>query len=639
MKPMRFDRIGVVDTGNSSNARLAGVAMNGVDLNAGFWSRGRVTNRDHALASGYRKLADGGVLHNFAVAAGRASGAYRSLLFADSDLYKWLEAASYLLAERDDATIRAQVGEIIDLLVTAQQRDGYLNTFHQIVRPDRRWTNIRDDHELYCAGHLFQAAVAHYRATGTTTLLTVARRFADHVVATFGKEGRETTPGHPEIELALIELYRCTGQHAYLAQAKRFIDLRGKGLIGGAAYHQDHVAARAAHEPAGHAVRQLYLLCGMADLYAETGEAALVETLERLWSDLTRRKIALTGGVGARHEGESFGASYELPNDRCYNETCAQIGSVMWNWRMLLITGEARFADLMEWTLYNGVLPGIALDGERYFYGQPLSSRGDVSRQEWFTCACCPPNVMRTLASLPSYFASTGRGRDGADDRNEVQLHLYDRGTIRADLEAGSVHIAVDTRYPWEGTITCTVKECPARPWRLALRVPAWAAGARMAVNGGDSAAVAPGRYATLERAWHAGDRVVLELDLRAGFVEAHPYVDAARGRVAVTRGPLVYCAEQADQEAGVPLLDCAIDPSREPIGTWRGDLLDGVTTLLLRGVRAADPDADRRLYRAHAAHTGVSGAPMAITAIPYYAWANRDAGPMNVWLPTADRQ
>ena len=624
---MHFDRLGVVNTAMSPHARLTGVAMNGVTLKDGFWSRCRAMNRNQALAHGHRKLVDGGALHNFAVAAGRVSGAYRNLRFADSDLYKWLEAAAYLLAEQEDATIHHKVEEIIDLLAAAQLADGYLNTFHQIVRPDRRWTNLRDDHELYCAGHLFQAAIAHFRATGRDALLNVARRFADHVVATFGPGRREAVPGHAEIELALIELYRCTGEEAYLAQAKRFIDLRGKGLIGGEAYYQDNVGVRDAQEMAGHAVRQLYLLCGLTDLYAETGESALAETLQRLWTDMTQRKMAITGGVGARHEGEAFGAGFELPSDRCYNETCAQIGSVMWNWRMLLTTGESRFADLMEWTLYNGVLPGISLDGERYFYVNPLLSRGGVGRREWYACACCPPNVMRTLACLPSYFASTSAA--------EVQLHLYDRCHVRARLEAGTVHLAVDTGYPWEGQISCTVQQCPDRPWSLALRVPGWATGARVAVNGAAPAAAAAGRYASIERSWQPGDRVLLDLDLRPRFLEAHPYVDAARGCAAVTRGPLVYCAEQADQAAPAQLLDCAVDATRAPDTAWDGDLLGGVMMLRLEGLRAPVPASDRRLYRPYRTHAEAPTVPATITAIPYYAWANRDPGPMTVWMPT----
>ena len=294
---------------------------------------------------------------------------------------------------------------------------------------------------------------------------------------------------------------------------------------------------------------------------------------------------------------------------------------------MLLTTGEGRYADLMEWTLYNGVLPGIALDGERYFYVNPLLSRGGVSRREWYECACCPPNVMRTLACLPGYFASTSAA--------EIQFHLYDRYHVSACLEPGPVQLAVDTAYPWEGKISCTVQQCPDRPWSLALRVPAWATGARVAVNDAARAAVAAGRYAAVERMWRPGDRVVLDLDLHVRFMEAHPYVDAARGCVAVTRGPLVYCVEQADQDAGTHLLDCAVDAARAPETAWDGDLLGGVMTLRLDGRQASGPASDRRLYRLWRMHAAAPAVPVALTAIPYFAWANRDPGPMAVWMPT----
>jgi DUF1680 family protein len=364
-----------------------------------------------------------------------------------------------------------RVDEAIALIAAAQRSDGYLNTYYQLKGGiENRWTNLRDNHELYCLGHLIQAAVAHNRCTGKDSLLGVACRFADYAAKVFGRGRNQGMPGHPEIEMALVELYRETGVMEYLDLARFFIDTCGSGHIGGRPYHQDHVPVREAAELAGHAVRQLYLICGVTDVFLETGDPSLWSSLERLWQDMVSHKMSVTGGVGARHDHESFDESYELPNDRVYNETCAQIASVMWNWRMLLATGEAAYADLLEWTLYNGVLSGISLNGARYFYPNPLLSRGNIERSDWFDCACCPPNIMRTLSSVQNYLATT--------DEIGIQIHLYDSASIDFTVPAaGQIELKLETRYPWEDGLHLTVlnggsgRSISAK-WELAMRVP-----------------------------------------------------------------------------------------------------------------------------------------------------------------------
>jgi len=627
-------RCGVVDTSSSPFAKLIPLAFKEVLLRDGFWAALRATTRREAIPYGYQKLLDSGAISNFEVAAGKRDGAFRNMRFADSDLYKWLEAASYELANSWDDEIASKVAACIELAAKAQRSDGYLNTYYQLGDIEKRWTNLRHDHELYCAGHMFQAAVAHYRCTGKTSFLEVSRRFADHIDETFGPGRLESVPGHPEIEMALVELYRTTGESRYLDLSRFFIDYRGRGLIGGSSYYQDHCPVRETREMAGHAVRQLYLTSGMTDLFLETGESALLETLNRLWVDMTTEKMSITGGVGARHDLESFGESYELPNDRVYNETCAQIAGVMWNWRMLLATGECRFADLMEWTLYNGVISGISLDGRSFFYPNPLMSRGRIERSGWFDCACCPPNVMRTLASLHNYFATK--------DADGLQIHLYDNCEIETSLsEDERVKLVLETEYPWNPDVKLTVKAAPEASeisdWTLSMRIPGWSSRPRIVVNGTEHGGdLEPGSYAEIRRTWRTGDTVELALTMTPVFHEAHPYVEPARGCVALTRGPLVYCLEECDQESGVKVMDCGIETDTPPQQQWREDLLGGVMMLSGEGTLARREDWRGKLYRRVEVGKVPSRTNVTLKAIPYYAWANRGKHPMSVWIPRA---
>ncbi|MEM2374166.1 MAG: glycoside hydrolase family 127 protein, partial [Thermoproteota archaeon] len=385
----------VVDTSKSPYARLVPVSLEAVKLQDKFWSPRLEKLRTITIPVQYKLLEDTGRLFNFRRAAGKVEGDFKGLVFNDSDIYKWVEAASFILTEKFDKEIYDLVEKVVDEIASAQDEDGYVNTFFSRERRNQRWTNLRDMHELYCAGHLIQAAIALFRATGNSKLLKIATRFADHIVKTFSSGGRLGVPGHPEVEMALIELYRETGNKSYLDVAKIFIDNRGRGIIGGSQYHVDHKPFRELSEIVGHAVRALYLNCGVADLYMETGDLELWNALNRLWDNMVNRKMYVTGGLGSRHDGEAFGFDYELPNVQAYSETCAAIASFMWNWRMFLASGEAKYVDIMELTLYNAILAGISLDGKEYFYVNPLADRGKHRRQAWFECACCPPNIAR----------------------------------------------------------------------------------------------------------------------------------------------------------------------------------------------------------------------------------------------------
>src|SRR5918994_2723190 len=443
----------VVDTSKSRYSRLRPLPLSDVLLLDGFLEPRRRVNHETTLPSQYDLLEQTGRLDNFRRVAGKIDAPFSGVYFNDSDVYKWLEAAAWTLASDPDPNLERMVNAAIGEIEDAQRPDGYLNTYFSFEKASERWTDLTHKHELYCAGHLIQAAVAHHRATGSERLLTVACRFADHICDTFGpeEEGKRLgTDGHEEIEMALVELYRDTGDRKYLDQAKFFVDMRGHGLVSGKEYHQDHKPFRELREIVGHAVRAMYLNCAGADLYAETGEPALLAALEGLWQNMTTRRMYVNGAIGSRFDYEAFGKDYELPNERAYAESCAAIGSVMWNWRMLSLEGDVRYADLMEHTLYNAVLPGISLDGEHYFYENPLADDGSHRRQPWFYCACCPPNIARLLASLPGYFYSTSS--------EGLWVHLYAEGEadIRFD-ENHSVRLRQRTRYPWDGEVTIEI--------------------------------------------------------------------------------------------------------------------------------------------------------------------------------------
>jgi DUF1680 family protein len=613
----------------SARVRLRPIDGRGVVIRDGLLADRQRVNREVTLLRGAEELERAGTLDNLRIAAGRVSGERRGMVFSDSDVYKWLEALAWEIGRQPSAELESLARETIDLVSAAQEPDGYLNSWCQVVDPAWRWTDLEMGHELYCAGHLIQAGVAFARATGDVSLLTVARRFADLIVDTFGSDADPRTDGHPEVESALVELYRETSDRRYLSLADKLTARRGFGFFAGGRfnlpYYQDAEPVREARSIGGHAVRALYLAAGVTDLYAESGDEALLGALLRQWDDLASGKTYLTGGIGSRHAGEAIGDPYELPPDRAYCETCAAIASIMWNWRLLLVTGDSRFADAIEWTLYNGFLSGLSLDGGSFFYTNPLQSRNGERRHRWHPVACCPPNIMRLLASLHHYLATTSDGG--------VQLHQYATSTIRAVVPvAGPVELAVETGYPWSGSVTVEVVACGDAEWTLSLRVPGWARGAVV-----DSQPVAPG-YAELTRRWRPGDRVVLELDVSPRLTAPNPRIDAVRGCLALERGPVVYCFEAGDLPAGANLADVALQTDTAPADSGPLAPLGGVPGVSVAGV-VRDLDAWRQIEYVDVRELPQDGAaaPARLLAVPYFAWANRGDGGMRVWLPRSD--
>jgi DUF1680 family protein len=591
---------------------------------SGFLGAWQQRNATSSVPYCVGQVDESGALDNLRRLTGEADGEFQNMWFADSDVYKTLEAAAWQLGMTpDDAELRTFVDTTGALLAKAQTEDGYLNSHIMLVEPDQRWQKLHWSHELYCAGHLIQAACAAARAGVGAEVVTVARRFADLIVERFSTV--DDVDGHPEIETALVELYRVTGHRPYLDQAKRFIDLRGHGMLDGArfgsTYLQDHEPVRLADEVAGHAVRQLYLLAGVVDVAVETHDDDLMAAATRLWDDAFGTKTYVTGAQGSRHRDEAFGDPYELPPDRAYGETCAGIASFQWNWRMLLATGQARYADEMERALYNVIAGSTAIDGTHFFYSNPLHLRtghdgshedAPSDRLPWYTCACCPPNLARLLASLSGYAVTTGH--------SGLQMHLYASGEIRTTVDGVNVHFSVATDYPWDGRVVLTVTT--DAPLTLSLRVPSWATEVLL---DGAPADVTDG-YVNVRRDWSAGATVTLDIPMPARIIQPHPRIDAVRGCVAVARGPLVYALEQADLSPEVTLEDVRIDPAA-PI--MPGRLPEIPVSLTVRGTVERPASAD--LYPAH---VEIQSEQLELTAIPYFLWGNRIPGPMRVWIP-----
>jgi uncharacterized protein len=609
--------------------------LDGQDIRLGGGLLHDWQQRNHAasLPLALRQLEVAGNLDNLRLAIAGADEGYRGPVFMDSDVYKTLEAIGWELGRGADPELESFAAEVIELLEKAQQPDGYLNSYIQVTGKPR-YANLSYSHEMYCAGHLIQAAIACQRAAGLSRLLGVARRFADHLVDTFLGQQRGID-GHPIVETALVELYRETGHRPYLELASQFIEQRGHGLIAdsgfGHRYLQDHEPVREMTTEVGHVVRALYLDAGVADVAAETSDAELLQSGLTRWTDMVATKTYLTGGNGSRHEGESFGDRFELPPDRAYNETCAAIASFQWSWRLLLATGDAKYADHMERILYNGFASAIATSGTRFFYVNPLQRRADHfeqddpgRRREWFSCACCPPNIMRLIASLPHYLATTSG--------DTLYVHQFTGAALAAPLAGGTFAVEMVTGYPWSGAVELRVTDAPAAACGLALRVPAWVPAPALLLNGQPVAAdsATPG-YLVVHRQWRPGDVLSYQLPLSVRLTYPNRRVDAVHGMAAIERGPLVYCFEQADQPAGTDLEDLALAGGelRE-----RAAELPGVgRTVLIEAAAVHLAPAAGKLYD-QAADGDAGGEPATATALPYFQWDNRDGRPMRVWLP-----
>jgi DUF1680 family protein len=587
-----------------------------------------------------------GNLVNFQLALGE-SGTYRgndddggnTAPFLDSDVYKWLEAVGWELAQGNSPELRSRAEPMIELVARAQGSDGYIDTYYQVAKPGLEFTDMEWGHELYVAGHLVQAAVAWKRGLDDDRLLRVAERFVARIADEIGPGKREAICGHPEFEMALVELYRLTGETRHLDFARTLVERRGHGLLGrcahGARYWQDHKTVRTAPEPAGHSVRQMYLDCGVVDVAIETGDRELLGSALTRWDAMLASFTYLTGGLGAHHRDEAFGAAFELPPDRAYAETCAAIGSAMLSWRLLLATGEERFADLIERQLYNAILPALAPDGAHFFYSNPLMRRSNIaevlegnattSRVAWPSIACCPPNLMRFLATLPDVAVTS--------DGSGLQVHQYVPGSFSAEIDGGLIEIAVRTRYPWEGSVEVLIKQTIERPWSVSLRVPAWCKKAVARVDGetysGDDA-----DRIHLHRMWSVGEVIRLELAMDPRFVKPDPRIDAVQACLAIERGPLVYAVEDADLADGASVESLEIEGTpdlRTEVASedGLGEMVWLSFDALLRSDAARPwPYVDHGTYLEPARKT------TRVRALPYFAWGNRRGLGMRIWLP-----
>lgn len=616
--------------------RLSPVPFTAVSLTDRFWAPRLATNREVTLPAEYAQLVQTGRLDAFDL-SWKPGMEPVPHYFWDSDVAKWVEAASYSLVTHPDPQLEALLDEVIAKIAGAQQPDGYLNVYFTVVAPEQRWANLHVHHELYCAGHLMEAAVAHYQATGKRTLLDVMTRYADYIDSVFGDGPgqRSGTPGHEEIELALVKLYHATGEQRYLRLSEFFLNQRGRkpsvfagefapGESFDTAYCQDHLPVREQSEVTGHAVRAMYLYSGMADVAGETGDEGLFRACERLWDHLTLKHMYLTGGIGSTQRNEGFTSDYDLPNDTAYCETCAAIGLVFWAHRMLQLTADGRYADVMERALYNGTISGVSLDGRRFFYVNPLESAGHHHRQEWFDCACCPPNLARLLASLGGYVYSQANA--------EAFVHLYVSGQGRLHLAGQELTLHQETDYPWDGAVRLTLGLTEPAAFALNLRLPGWCTGATLTVAGEavDVAANVHQGYVRLERLWTGTETIELTLPMPVQRVYAHPEVRADAGLVALQRGPVVYCLEAADNPWPLHRVvlprDAACRVQHEP------DLLGGVTVIAAEALVEVPGDWQGKLYST----VSDRRQPARLVAVPYCTWDNREPGAMRVWLREA---
>ena len=638
------------------------VYLDKIQIVSGLWGERQATNRNRTIPAIYDQLQETGRWDAWRLDPNREHPNQRKVIFMfwDSDSGKWLEAVGYSLHTHPDPELEKQADELINLIASAQQSDGYLNSYFTNLEPENRWANLRDWHEMYNAGHLIEGAVAYFRATGKRTILDVLSRFADNIDTLFGpNEGQKKGyPGHPELELALVTLYRETGDEKYLNLSKYFVDERGQNphyfdvearergddpddfWAQTYKYCQAHRPVREQTEATGHAVRACYLYAGIADVALETQDQELTQLSRRLWNDLTSHQMYITGGLGPAHSNEGFTFSYDLPNETAYAETCAAIALAFWAHRMFHIDPDSRYIDVMERALYNNVLSGVSYEGDHFFYANPLTSYPNVNphehfsgitsdryyrREEWFFCPCCPPNLAKIVASIGNYFYSTTADR--------LNVHLYNQNTANFEFGGHSVQIEQQTNYPWDGSIQLTVNTDNPIPFELALRVPGWCRSYTLEVNGQQRSVTPENGYAIIGRQWQNGDTVTLVLDMPVERMAPHPEIRHDAGHIALQRGPIVYCLEEVDN--GARLANVAI-PSDAPLqASFDAEMFGGVSIITGDAVRIEPSSWPGEMYQPQSAVEYTQSSSQ-FKAIPYHLWANREPGEMRVWIREA---
>jgi len=639
----------------------APVPLKQVNITSGFWGERQRVNREVTIPAIYQKLEETGRVASWAMEGPADPPPSHERIgvrvFWDSDSGKWLESAAYSLAAHPDEALEATADALIDAIASAQFDDGYLNTYFPVHFPEGQWANLRDNHEMYNAGHLMEAAVAYHQATGKRKLLDVLARFSDHIAATFGAEDgkRRGYGGHPEIELALVKMYRETGEQRFLDLASYFVDERGQAphyydyeaekrsespetyWARTYRYCQAHLPLREHTEANGHSVRACYLYAGIADVALETGDEDLLRLSRVLWGDLTRHQMYVHGGVGPSHHNEGFTFAYDMPTETAYCETCAAIALAFWAHRMFHLDPDSRYIDVMELAIYNSSLSGLSHSGDEFFYANPLAAYPGVNpqgrwhenmedghhrRRPWFHCPCCPPNISRLIASIGEYSYSQ------AGDR--VYVQMYHDNTASLNVGGRELRLAQETQYPWDGSVRITVNAAQSVDFELALRIPDWCYDFQLSVNGEAQTAPTERGYVILSRQWADGDSVELTLAMPVERVMPHPSIRQTAGQIALQRGPLVYCLEEADN--GPRLANVCIPEHAALDASLDSELFGGVSVISGKALRIEPAEDSTALYRHHS-QTGYNETPFTFKAIPYYLWANRDLGEMRGWI------
>ncbi len=639
--------------------RVTPVPLKRVAIKTGFWAERQTVNRERTIPAIYRKLEETGRIKSWSMVRTHEVPVERSTvhMFWDSDTGKWLESVAYSLATHPDPDLQSLADDLIESIEGAQQEDGYLNTYFPVLYPEGKWSNLRDWHEMYNAGHLIEGAVAYLQATGQRKMLDVLQRFAEHIDATFGSEDGKLRgyPGHPELELALVKLYRETGEERWMELAAYFVNERGQEphyfdleaarrgekredfWAQTYRYCQAHAPLREQTEANGHAVRACYLYAGIADVALETGDEELLTLSRRLWDDLTQHQMYLHGGIGPSHSNEGFTFAYDMPTETAYAETCAAIALAFWAQRMFHLDPDSRYIDIMERAIYNSSLSGVSYEGDQFFYGNPLAAypgvnplgrwsgiidSGHYRRVDWYFCPCCPPNISRLIASIGEYSYSQAGKR--------IYVQLYHDNSVALEIAGQAMTLVQSTNYPWDESVKFTVETENPVDLELALRIPDWCYDFRLSINGAEQETVAESGYVILSCQWADGDTVDLTLSMPVERVMPHPHIRQTAGQIALQRGPLIYCLEEVDN--GSRLANICIPSSATLGASFDSELFGGITVVTGEALRLEPAEKSSTLYR-HESQAEYASDSFAFRAIPYYLWANRDPGEMRVWI------